>query len=116
MALDDRSDHADSPSDAGKPAAGSPSAGPPASPDPTLVLEALRAHWGELSGLDQKLLLMRFFGNMTQDEIGGQLGVPPRQVAQLLGRALDVLHERRTEPEPAPEPEPEPAPGPGSAA
>ena len=67
-------------------------------------------HWGELSGLDQKLLLMRFFGNMTQDEIGGQLGVPPRQVAQLLGRALDTLNERLTETEP------EPAPGPWPAA
>jgi|SRR4051794_22473485 DNA-directed RNA polymerase specialized sigma24 family protein len=104
MALDDLSDYADPPSDAGKPAAGPPSAGPLASPDPTLVLEALRTHWGELSSLDQKLLLMRFFGNMTQDEIGGQLGVPQRQVAQLLRRALDALHERRTEPEPAPEP------------
>ncbi|HEV8220280.1 MAG TPA: sigma factor-like helix-turn-helix DNA-binding protein [Streptosporangiaceae bacterium] len=110
MALDDRSDHADPPSDAGKPAACPPSAGPSAGPDPTLVLEALRAQWGELSGLDQKLLLMRFFGNMTQDEIGGQLGIPPCQVAQLLRRALDALHERRTEPEP------EPAPEPGSAA
>jgi len=110
MALDHRIDHADLPSDEGKPSAGSHSADPPASPEPTLVLEALRAHWDELSGLDQKLLLMQFFGNMTQDEIGGQLGVPPRQVAQLLGRALDALNERRTEPEP------EPAPGPWPAA
>jgi DNA-directed RNA polymerase specialized sigma24 family protein len=107
MALDHRIDHADSPSDAGKPAAGSHSARLPASPEPTLVLEALRVHWGELSGLDQKLLLMQFFGNMTQDEIGGQLGVPSRQVAQLLRRALDALNER---------PEPEPAPGPWPAA
>jgi RNA polymerase sigma-B factor len=107
MALDDRIDNAALTSDAGKPAAGSRSAGPSsASPEPTLVLEALRMHWGELSGLDQKLLLLRFFGNMTQDEIGGQLGVPPRQVAQLLGRALDTLNERRTEPEPAPGPWP----------
>jgi len=106
MALDHRIDHADLPRDEGKPSAGSHSADPPASPEPTLVLEALRAHWDELSGLDQKLLLMRFFGNMTQDEIGGQLGVPPRQVAQLLRRALNALNE----------PEPEPAPGTGPAA
>jgi RNA polymerase sigma-B factor len=106
MALDYLTDRSDPPSDAAKPAAGSPSADPSASPEPTLVLEALRAHWGELSGLDQKLLLMRFFGNMTQDEIGGQLGVPSRQVAQLLRRALDALNERRTEPGPAPGPWP----------
>jgi len=110
MALDERIDDADLPSDAGKPAAGSRSAGPPASTEPTQVLEALCAHWGELSGLDQKLLLLRFFGNMTQDEIGRQLRVPPHQVAQLLRRALDTLNERRTEPEP------EPAPGPWPAA
>jgi DNA-directed RNA polymerase specialized sigma24 family protein len=110
MALDDRIDHADLPSDEGKPAAGPRSADPPGSPEPTQVLEALCAHWGELSGLDQKLLLMRFFGNMTQDEIGRQLRFPPRQVAQLLRRALDTLNERRTEPEP------EPAPGPWPAA
>ena len=106
MALDDHSDHADPPGDAGKPAACSPSADPPASPEPTLVLEALRAHWSELSSLDQKLLLMRFFGNMTQDEIGGQLGIPPGQVAQLLGRALDALNERLPQPEPTPGPWP----------
>ena len=106
MALDHRTDRVDLPSDAAKPATGSHSAGPPASPEPTLVLEALRAHWGELSGLDQKLLLMQFFGNMTQDEIGGQLGVPSRQVAQLIRRALDALNERRTEPGPAPGPWP----------
>jgi DNA-directed RNA polymerase specialized sigma24 family protein len=52
---------------------------------------------------------MRFFGNMSQDEISGQLGVPPRQVARLLRRALDALHEQRTRPEPAPVPEPGPA-------
>ena len=114
MALDDRSDHADLPSDAGKSAACLLSAVPPASPEPTRVLAALRTHWGELSGLDQKLLLMRFFGNMTQDEIAGQLGVPPRQVARLLRRALSALHVRQAEPEP--EQEPEPAPGPWSAA
>jgi len=66
------------------------------------VLEALREHWGELSGLDQKLLLMRFFGNMTQDEIGGQLGVSPHQAAQMLRRAQDALNRQLTEPEPAP--------------
>jgi RNA polymerase sigma-B factor len=98
MALDDRSYCADPPSGAGKPAAGFPGAGRPASPEPTLVLAALRAHWGELSGLDQKLLLMRFFGNMSQDEIGGRLGVSPRQVSQLLGRALAELSERHAGP------------------
>lgn len=94
MALDECCDHADLPTDAGKPAAWRP-----ADPEPTLVLEALRVHWAELSGLDQKLLLLRFFGNMTQDEISGQLGIPPIQVAQLLSRAESALNEQRAEPE-----------------
>jgi DNA-directed RNA polymerase specialized sigma subunit len=41
---------------------------------------------------------MRFFGNMSQDEIGGRLGVSPRQVSQLLGRALAELSERHAGP------------------
>jgi DNA-directed RNA polymerase specialized sigma24 family protein len=82
-------DHADPPTDPGEPAADGL-----AGPEPTLVLEALRAHWGELSGLDQKLLLMRYFGNMTQEEIGGQLGVSPRRAGQLLQHALGALDGR----------------------
>ena len=63
-----------------------------------LDLEALRTHWAELSGQEQQLLLLRFYGNMTQTQIGEQLGVSQMQVSRLLRRALEYLRERITGP------------------
>jgi RNA polymerase sigma-B factor len=68
----------------------------------TLDVEALRTHWEELPEPEQKLLLMRFYGNMTQTEIGDQLGVSQMQVSRLLRRALAYLRQRITEPESQP--------------
>ena len=66
----------------------------------TLNMEALRTHWGELAEPDRQLLLMRFYGNMTQSEIGERLGISQMQVSRLLRRTLDYLRQRLTEPEP----------------
>jgi RNA polymerase sigma-B factor len=66
----------------------------------TLNMEALRTHWAELAEPDRQLLLMRFYGNMTQSEIGAQLGVSQMQVSRLLRRTLGYLRQRLTEPEP----------------
>jgi RNA polymerase sigma-B factor len=63
----------------------------------TLNMEALRTHWEELAEPDQQLLLMRFYGNMTQSEIGERLGVSQMQVSRLLRRTLDYLRQRLTE-------------------
>jgi RNA polymerase sigma-70 factor (sigma-B/F/G subfamily) len=60
----------------------------------TLDLEALRTHWDELSGPDQQLLLMRFYGNMSQTQIAERLGVSQMQVSRLLRCVLDYLRER----------------------
>jgi RNA polymerase sigma-B factor len=68
----------------------------------TLNLEALHTHWEELSGPDQQLLLMRFYGNMTQTEIAGRLGCSQMQVSRLLRRTLDYLRYRITDPGTAP--------------
>jgi RNA polymerase sigma-B factor len=65
----------------------------------TLNMEALRTHWEELAEPDRQLLLMRFYGNMTQSEIGQQLGVSQMQVSRLLRRTLDYLRQRLTDPE-----------------
>lgn len=72
----------------------------------TLNMEALRKHWEELPGPDQQLLLMRFYGNMTQSEIGERLGVSQMQVSRLLRRALSYLRDRLTGPERETAPEP----------
>jgi RNA polymerase sigma-B factor len=37
---------------------------------------------------------MRFYGSMTQDQIGRQLGISQMQVSRLLSRALGYLRPR----------------------
>jgi RNA polymerase sigma-B factor len=62
--------------------------------DHMLHMQAVATHWGELSAHEQKILLMRFYGGMTQDKIGQQLGISQIQVSRLLGRALGYLRPR----------------------
>jgi RNA polymerase sigma-B factor len=62
--------------------------------DHVLDMQAVATHWGELSAHEQKILLMRFYGGMTQDKIGQQLGISQIQVSRLLGRALGYLRPR----------------------
>jgi RNA polymerase sigma-B factor len=67
-----------------------------------LDMEAVWAHWSELPEREQNLLLMRFYGNMTQAEIGRRLGISQMHVSRLLADALSYLRGRLTEPEPVP--------------
>ena len=64
----------------------------------TVDMESVKAHWGELPGREQRMLMMRFYGNMTQAQIGAQLGISQMHVSRLLTRALDYLRERIGEP------------------
>jgi RNA polymerase sigma-B factor len=54
-------------------------------------LDSVLAHWGELDTQCQQLLTLRFYGNLTQEEIGTRLGVSQMQVSRLLRRTLDYL-------------------------
>jgi RNA polymerase sigma-B factor len=47
-----------------------------------------------LSPPEQKILVMRFYGGMTQDKIGQQFGISQMQVSRLLGSALGYLRPR----------------------
>jgi RNA polymerase sigma-B factor len=60
----------------------------------TLEMEALSAHWSELGEREQRILLMRFYGNMTQSEIGDRLGLSQMHVSRLLAQSLGHLRER----------------------
>ena len=60
----------------------------------TLSMEALGTHWDELPRREQKILLMRFYGDMTQAEIGGKLGISQMHVSRLLAHALTFLRQR----------------------
>jgi RNA polymerase sigma-B factor len=61
-----------------------------------LDMQAVWAHWEELPDREQQLLLMRFYGNMTQAEIGAQLGISQMHVSRLLAEALSYLREHLT--------------------
>jgi len=60
----------------------------------TLDMEAVGAHWKELPVREQHILTMRFYGNLTQAEIGERLGISQMHVSRLLARALSYLRDR----------------------
>jgi RNA polymerase sigma-B factor len=62
----------------------------------TLDMEAVSAHWRELPVREQRILTMRFYGNLTQAEIGERLGISQMHVSRLLARALSYLRDRLT--------------------
>jgi len=57
-------------------------------------MAALEAHWNELPRRQQQILLLRFYGNMTQAEIGQQLGLSQMHVSRLISQSLSFLRER----------------------
>jgi RNA polymerase sigma-B factor len=56
--------------------------------------EALKPLLAELSTRDKKILLMKFFRNMSQAQIGAELGVSQMQVSRLLSQILGRLREK----------------------
>jgi len=58
-----------------------------------LDMQAVTTHWSELPEREQHILAMRFYGNMSQAEIGRRLGVSQMHVSRLLARALGYLRE-----------------------
>ena len=65
----------------------------------TLDMAAVWAHLAELPAREQRLLFLRFYGNMTQVEIAGELGVSQMHVSRLLADALGYLRECILRPE-----------------
>jgi RNA polymerase sigma-B factor len=59
-----------------------------------LSMRAVATHWGELPLREQQILRMRFHGDMTQAEIGQQLGISQMHVSRLLAHALGYLRPR----------------------
>ena len=57
----------------------------------TIDMEAVATHWDELPEREQRILVMRYYGNLTQAEIGARLGISQMHVSRLLARALDHL-------------------------
>jgi RNA polymerase sigma-B factor len=69
--------------------------------DPDLAhatdIEAVRAHLDELPEREQRILMWRFYGNLTQSQIGARLGISQMHVSRLLERALSYLRGQLTE-------------------
>ena len=65
----------------------------------TLCMQAVSKHWGELPRREQRILIMRFFGDMTQADIGTELGISQMHVSRLLAHALGHLRHRLVDPE-----------------
>ena len=64
--------------------------------DHAVDMEAITAHWGELPAREQRILTMRFYGNLTQAEIGDRLSISQMHVSRLLARALGYLRDQLT--------------------
>jgi RNA polymerase sigma-B factor len=59
-----------------------------------LGMQSVATHWGELAPREQRILRMRFHDDMTQAQIGQQLGISQMHVSRLSTHALRYLRQR----------------------
>jgi len=59
----------------------------------TVGMAAVERHWEELPRREQQILLMRFWGNDTQEQVAAKLGISQMHVSRLQARALASLRE-----------------------
>ncbi len=64
--------------------------------DHVVDIDAVWTHCAELPAREQRLLMLRFYGNMTQEEIARELGISQMHVSRLLTGALSYLRGRIT--------------------
>ncbi len=62
--------------------------------DHAVDMEAVERHWDELPRREQQILILRFYGNHTQEEVAARLGLSQMHVSRLQARALARLRER----------------------
>ncbi|HWG15030.1 MAG TPA: sigma-70 family RNA polymerase sigma factor [Streptosporangiaceae bacterium] len=62
--------------------------------DRAVDMDAVRLHWDELPIPQQQILLMRFYGNMTQAQVAERLHCSQMHVSRLQSRALALLRKR----------------------
>jgi RNA polymerase sigma-B factor len=60
----------------------------------TLDMTAFWQHLGELPDREQEMVLMRFYGNMSQSQIGEKIGLSQMHVSRLLAHALGYLRRK----------------------
>ena len=62
--------------------------------DHAVDMEAVTRHWDELPEREQRILVLRFYGNFSQEEIAERVGISQMHVSRLLARALSQLRDR----------------------
>ena len=62
--------------------------------DRTVDMDAVRRHWDELPWMQRQILLMRFYGNMTQNQVAERLHCSQMHVSRLQTKALAFLRSR----------------------
>lgn len=60
----------------------------------TLDMQAVLTHWAELPEREQRILVLRFYGELTQAQIGARIGVSQMHVSRLQAHALGYLRAR----------------------
>ena len=64
--------------------------------DHVVDIDAVWTHCAELPARQQRLLMLRFYGNMSQEQIARELGISQMHVSRLLASALSYLRNRIT--------------------
>ena len=59
----------------------------------TVDMEAVSRHWGELPRREQRILILRCYGDHTQQEVAVRLGISQMHVSRLQARALARLRD-----------------------
>jgi RNA polymerase sigma-B factor len=57
-------------------------------------IDAIRQHWTELPANQRQILLLRFYGNMSQSQVADRLHCSQMQISRLQARALAFLRRR----------------------
>jgi RNA polymerase sigma-B factor len=65
--------------------------------DHVLDMDAVHVHLDELPQREQRVVVLRFYGNLTQAEIGRRLGISQMHVSRLLDKALTHLRVKMTD-------------------
>ncbi len=60
-------------------------------------MDSIRRHWDELPRHQRRVLLLRFYGNMTQAQVADELHCSQMHVSRLQAQALAFLRDRLLE-------------------
>jgi RNA polymerase sigma-B factor len=60
--------------------------------------DAVHSHLDELPEREQRILMLRFYGNLTQEQIAQRLGISQMHVSRLLAHALTYLRTQINDP------------------